>query len=218
MTPYRFEMAIVMAVLVAQMLLPDADRIWFNWIGYTNFDELTRLAAIAAFLFQPTFMDIPATIYRLHGDLPGADLALCLQDKWAPVLVVSLLARMACQLGLHRLVTHGLNSWIIGGDGQGIRASFNMLGWQAMFFSALVLGVLTANKTIDWSKVFAPEKTLVPKAALAICLFFLPLRLATAHDLLPGFVIGEFATMEVRGDFGPVYLPNFAAAAMGLPG
>jgi hypothetical protein len=42
-------------------------------------------------------------------------------------------------------------------------------------------------------------------------LFFLPLRLITAHELMPPHMIGKFASMEIRADFGPVYLLNFAA-------
>src|SRR3546814_9499851 len=53
---YRYAMGIVIAVLVAQMFLPGAYTAWYNWLGYTTFDEPLRLAAIATFLFQPTFM------------------------------------------------------------------------------------------------------------------------------------------------------------------
>ncbi|MEW5716889.1 OpgC domain-containing protein, partial [Pseudomonas sp. SB113] len=36
------------------------------------------------------------------------------------------------------------------------------------------------------------------------------------HGLMPDFMMAKFVTMEVRADFGPVYLVNFAAAALGL--
>ncbi|WP_432344524.1 OpgC domain-containing protein [Shinella yambaruensis] len=212
---YRYAMGTVMAVLVVQMFLPDAYRLWYNWLGYTNFDQPLRLAAIATFLFQPTFMDILPQ-YIVYMLFAPPLVWLCLKGKWAQVLAGSLIVWMAAQLGLQRFVTDPLNTLFTGSDDQGIRASFNMLGWQIVFISALVIGALTAQDRIDWNRIFSPEKTRLPKVALAICLFFLPLRIVTAWDLLPQSVLDKFATMEIRADFGPVYLLNFAAVATGL--
>lgn len=212
---YRYAMGTVMAVLIVQMFLPDAYRLWYNWLGNTNFDEPLRLGAIATFLFQPTFMDILPQ-YIVYMIFAPPLVWLCLKGKWAHVLAGSLIVWMAAQLGLQRFVTEPLNTLVIGSDDQGIRASFNMLGWQIVFFSAMVIGVLTAQNKIEWTRIFSPEKTLLPKAALAVCLFFLPLRILTAWGLLPQAVLEKFSTMEIRADFGPVYLLNFAAVAIGL--
>ncbi|MDP9590018.1 UNVERIFIED_ORG: hypothetical protein J2W19_002574 [Shinella zoogloeoides] len=212
---YRYAMGTVMAVLVVQLILPDAQRLWYNWLGTTNFDEPLRLAAIATFLFQPTFMDILPQ-YIVYMLFAPPLVWLCLRGKWAHVLAGSLIVWMAAQLGLQRFLTEPLNALVMGPDEQGIRASFNMLGWQIVFFSAMVIGVLTAQNKIAWTRIFSPEKTMLPKVALAVCLFFLPLRIVTAWDLLPQAVLDKFATMEIRADFGPVYLLNFAAVATGL--
>jgi hypothetical protein len=212
---YRYAMGTVMAVLVVQLILPDAQRLWYNWLGTTNFDEPLRLAAIATFLFQPTFMDILPQ-YIVYMLFAPPLVWLCLRGKWAHVLAGSLIVWMAAQLGLQRFLTEPLNVLVMGPDEQGIRASFNMLGWQIVFFSAMVIGVLTAQNKIAWTRIFSPEKTMLPKVALAVCLFFLPLRIVTAWDLLPQAVLDKFATMEIRADFGPVYLLNFAAVATGL--
>lgn len=212
---YRYAMGTVMAVLVVQLILPDAQRLWYNWLGATNFDEPLRLAAIATFLFQPTFMDILPQ-YIVYMLFAPPLVWLCLRGKWAHVLAGSLIVWMAAQLGLQRFLTEPLNALVMGPDEQGIRASFNMLGWQIVFFSAMVIGVLTAQNKIAWTRIFSPEKTMLPKVALAVCLFFLPLRIVTAWDLLPQAVLDKFATMEIRADFGPVYLLNFAAVATGL--
>ncbi|NEI74797.1 DUF1624 domain-containing protein [Rhizobium lusitanum] len=212
---YRYAMGIVMAVLVAQMILPGAYRIWYEWLGFTTFDDPLRLAAIGALLFQPTFMDILPQ-YIIYMIFAPPIIWLCLKDKWAYVAVGSVILWMAGQLGLQRLVTEAVNSWIIGSDQQGIRVSFNLFGWQIVFFSGVVLGVLTSTRKIDWSRIFNPRATVIPKLSLTICLFFLPLRIATAHDLLPQFVLDKFATMEIRADFGPVYLISFPAVGMGL--
>lgn len=212
---YRYAMGIVVAVLVMQMVLPDAYQIWYDWLGSTTFDEPLRLAAIGALLFQPTFMDILPQ-YIMYMIFAPPIILFCLKDNWAYVAVGSLILWMAGQLGLQRMATEFINSWIMGSDRQGVRASFNLFGWQIVFFSGLVVGALTASGKIDWSKILRPEATLIPKLCLMACLFFVPLRLASAHDLLPQFVLAKFTTMEVRADFGPVYLANFLAVAIGF--
>lgn len=209
---YRYAMGLVLAVLVAQMFLPDAYTVWYNWLGYTTFDDPLRLAAIATFLFQPTFMDIlpQYIVYMLFA--PWL-VKLVLEDKWVYVLTGSLVLWMAAQLGLQRIVTDPLHHLVMGPDDQGIRASFNLLGWQVVFYSGLVLGAMTSAGKIDWGKILTPENTFIPKMALIVVLFFLPLRIMTANGLMPDFMLGKFASMEVRADFGPVYLLNFLAVA-----
>ena len=210
---YRYAMGIVIAVMVAQMVLPGAYSIWFNWLGYTTFDDPLRLAAIATFLYQPTFMDIlpQYIIYMLFAPML---IKLVLEDKWHYVVAASIMLWMAGQLGLHQLLTIPLNELVMGADDQGLRVSFNLFGWQIVFFSGLVLGALTSSGKINWGNVLSPDNTFIPKVALVLVLFFLPLRLITANELMPPHMIGKFASMEIRADFGPVYLLNFAA--MGL--
>lgn len=209
---YRYAMGIVIAILAAQMFLPGAFTIWYNWLGYTTFDDPLRLAAIATFLFQPTFMDIlpQYIIYMLFAPML---VKLVLEDKWAYVMAGSVIVWMAGQLGLHQIVVGPLNQLVMGPDDQGIRASFNLLGWQIVFYSALVLGAMTATGKIDWGKILTPKNSFIPVMAGLVVLFFLPLRIITAHNLMPEFMVGKFASMEIRADFGPVYLLNFAAVA-----
>jgi hypothetical protein len=210
---YRYAMGIVLAVLVAQMLLPGAYSIWYNWLGYTTFDEPLRLGAIATFLFQPTFMDIlpQYIVYMLFAPML---VKLVLEDKWHYVLAGSLVLWMAGQLGLQQIVTAPLDELVKGADSQGIRVSFNLLGWQIVFYSGLVLGALTSTGKINWNNILSPDNTFIPKMALLMVAFFLPLRLITAQGLMPPHMIGKFASMEIRADFGPVYLLNFAAVGI----
>jgi hypothetical protein len=210
---YRYAMGIVLVVLVAQMLLPGAYSIWFNWLGYTTFDDPLRLAAIATFLYQPTFMDIlpQYIVYMLFAPML---VKLVLEDKWHYVVAGSVILWMAAQLGLQQIATTPLNDLVMGADDQGIRVSFNLLGWQVVFYSGLVLGALTSAGKIKWSNILSPDNTFIPKVALLMVLFFLPLRLITAHELMPPHMIGKFASMEIRADFGPVYLLNFAAVGI----
>ncbi|GLQ36627.1 hypothetical protein GCM10007908_02470 [Rhizobium albus] len=212
---YRYAMGLILAVLLVRMVLPGGHEAWWNWLGDTNFSDPLRLAAIATFIFQPTFMDIlpQYTVYLLFAP---ALIWLTLKGQWRTVMVGSFLVWFAAQLGVHRLVTVPLDTLVEGSDEQGVRVSFNMMGWQIVFFTALVLGTLTAQKKIDWTAIFAPEKTFWPKVALLTVLFFLPLRVATAHGFMPDFMIGKFASLEVRADFGPVYLVNFIAVAFGM--
>lgn len=213
---YRYAMAIVLVILALQLLLPGAAAIWTNWLGATRIDDPLRLATIASFLFQPTFMDILPQ-YIVYMFFAPAIIWLCIQGRWKTVAIISVLLWMAAQLGLQRIVTYPVNDWLKGGEEkEGIRTAFNLFGWQIVFFAGLVAGSLTAMKKIEWTRVFDPRKDFIAKAALAVCAFFLPLRIATAHGMMPGFVLEKFGLMEVRADFGPVYLLNFAAVAYGL--
>lgn len=213
---YRYAIGIVLAVLAARAVLPGAGHYWFNWLGNTALDgDPLRLAAIATFLFQPTIMDIlPQYVIYMLAAPPVVH--WCLRGRVAPVIAVSGMLWLAGQLGLQRFVTVPLDAWLTGSDGEGIRASFNLLGWQVVFFSGLAVGALTAANAVDWPGLFRADATLMPKICLALCLFFLPLRIGTAHDLLPQPVLDKIAPLEVRADFSLVYLVNFAAAATGL--
>ncbi|AHF90360.1 hypothetical protein OPIT5_09265 [Opitutaceae bacterium TAV5] len=212
---YCYAMGIIVVILAARIVLPRGYEIWWNWLGDTSFADPSRLLAIMTFVFQPTIMDIlpQYIIYMIFSPML---IWLCLQGKWRYVVLGSVIVWMAGQLGLHRVLTGPLDTLAKGADGQGVRASFNLLGWQIVFISGLVLGTLTADRKIDWQRIFSPEKTFLPKAALAICLFFAPLRILTAYGLMPKFMLEKFSTMEIRADFGPVYLVNFAAVAVGL--
>lgn len=213
---YRYAMGVVIAVLLARMMLPDAARLWGNWLGHTSLDgEPLRLFAIATFVFQPTVMDILPQ-YVIYMLVAPPILRLCLDGRVALVATVSGLLWMAGQMGLQQFVTDPLNRVFTAGDGQGIRASFNLLGWQLVFFSGLVAGALTASRRIDWTQLFRADRSLPAKVALVACLFFLPLRLTTAWGIPPEPIIQKIEQMAVRGDFGPVYLVNFVAAAVGL--
>ena len=211
---YRYAIGVILAVLLVRLALPGDDH-WQAWLGDTALGDPKRLLMVATFIFQPTFMDILPQ-YIIYMIFAPPLIWLCLQGKWMHVAVGSIIVWMAGQLGLHRLVTDPIDILAVGSDDQGLRAAFNLLGWQIVFFSALILGALTARNEIDWGRVFSPERSWVPKMALAICLFFMPLRIMTAHGLMPGDLLPKFAAMEVRADFGPVYLLNFAAVGVGV--
>ncbi|THV24754.1 OpgC family protein [Peteryoungia ipomoeae] len=214
---YRYAIAITLIILCLHILLPGADAAWKNWLGATSLLQVDTLWPVAGFLVQPTFMDIlpQYIVYMLFAPLV---IWACIKGNWLAVVVGSLLLWMSAQLGLQRLITYPLNEFVIQttSHDEGLRVSFNLLGWQIVFFAGIVAGTLTSMNKIDWQRVFTPERSRLAWTALAIVLFFLPLRLATAHGLMPGVVLEKFGLMEVRADFGPVYLLNFAAVAYGL--
>jgi hypothetical protein len=213
---YRYAIGIVVAVLVARAILPGAPQAWGNWLGHTGLTgEPLRLAAIAAFLFQPTVMDILPQ-YVLYMLVAPPVLRWCLDGRVVPVATASALLWIAGQLSMQRFVTDPLGHWVTGTDGQGLRASFNLLGWQAVFFSGMIAGALTASGRVEWHRLFRADAATPAKVALAVCLFFAPLRLFSAYGRLPQWLIDKIDTLGIRGDFGPIYLVNFAAAAVGL--
>ncbi len=85
---------------------------------------------------------------------------LCLRGQWLGVAIGSLLVWLAAQLGLHRILTFPVDAWLAGApDQEGLRVSFNLLGWQIVFFSGIIAGTLTSMKKIEWQKVFDPNRT-----------------------------------------------------------
>ena len=213
---YRYAMGIVVAVLIARALLPGAPQAWGNWLGHTSLTgEPLRLAAIAAFLFQPTVMDILPQ-YVLYMLVAPPLLRWCLDGRVVPVATASVILWIAGQLAMQRFVTDPLGQWVTASDGQGLRASFNLLGWQLVFFSGMIAGALTAAGRVDWQRVFRADHATPAKVALAICLFFAPLRLLSAYGMLPQWLIEKIDLLGIRGDFGPIYLINFVAATVGL--
>ncbi|AOG11101.1 OpgC family protein [Agrobacterium sp. RAC06] len=213
---YRYAMAIILIVLALQLVLPGAVTAWKNWLGDASLLDPSSLAPVATFLVQPTFMDILPQ-YIAYMVFAPVVIWLCLRGHWLGVAIGSLLVWLAAQLGLHRIVTYPLDAWLVGApDKEGLRVSFNLLGWQIVFFAGIIAGTLTSMKKIEWQKVFDPKRTTLAWTALAVTLFFAPLRIATAHGFMPGFVLEKFSLMEVRADFGPVYLINFAAVAYGM--
>jgi len=213
---YRYALAVALAVLMLQLVLPGAVEAWKNWLGDANLLHPSSLAPVATFLVQPTFMDILPQ-YIAYMTFAPVVIWLCLRGHWLGVAIGSLLVWLAAQLGLHRIVTYPIDTWLAGAqDKEGLRVSFNLLGWQIVFFAGIIGGTLTSMKKIEWRKIFDPKRTTLAWTALAITAFFLPLRIATAHGFMPGFVLEKFGLMEVRADFGPVYLINFAAVAYGL--
>lgn len=197
---------------IARDTLPGGTLAWKNWLGFSGFEDPLRLIAVASFLFQPTFADIlPQYVVYLGAGI--LVIPLVLKGRWLLVMTVSVLLWTVAQLGINGLLSGPLDTLIKAGDGQGLRAAFDVFAWQILFVSGMVFGALSAAGRIDWTKIFRPDRLEVPAAALLVVLFFAPLRIATAHGLLPVEVLKPFSSMEIRSNLGPVYVLNFLGIA-----
>lgn len=197
---------------LARDFLPSGIPAWKNWLGLSGFEDALRILGVATFLFQPTFADILPQ-YVVYLGLGLAIIPAVLRGRWLLVMTLSILAWMVAQTGINGILSAPLDQLVSAADGQGLRAAFDVFGWQILFVSGMVLGALTASREIAWEKVFRPDRFELPLAALLVVLFFLPLRVATAHGLLPVDLLKPFSAMEQRSNLGPVYVLNFLGVA-----
>lgn len=208
---YLYSMGLVLIALALQALLPGAHEAFFNWMGGAGATDARRDIALATLIFQPTFMDI-LPMYILFLLVSPPLLRLIAEGRWPLVLTLSLLVWMAAQIGLGDAIAAPLQAIGLASDGQGLRGSFNPLGWQLVFISGMVGGGLMAKGGIDWKRIFAPQQTTLPVICLLVVAFFLPVRLITAHEVIRYEFLGPFESMALRPNFGPVYLLNLLGA------
>jgi len=204
--------ALVALAWLARDLLPEGIPAWKNWLGLSGFEDPFRILAVTTFLFQPTFADILPQ-YVVYLGLGLAIIPAVMRGRWLLVMALSFLSWMVAQTGINGLLSTPLDHLVTAGDVQGLRVAFDVFGWQILFVSGMVLGALTASREIAWDKVFRPDRFDLPLAALLVVLFFLPLRVATAHGLLPVELVKPFSAMEQRSNLGPVYVLNFLGVA-----
>ncbi len=208
---YVYAMGVIALVFIARGTLPDGVEAFRNWTGTANPGDPVRILAMMGLVFQPTYMDIlPQYILYL---LVAPPLIMWIgEGRWASVLTLSVLVWMAAQTGVDQLIGAPLHALALTSDGQGLRGSFNPLAWQIVFMSGMVLGTLTQQGAIDWGRFLAPERTTLPKLALMVLVFFLPIRIATAHGWVTWEQMTAFNAMSIRPSFGLVYLMSFASA------
>src|SRR3546814_15428571 len=72
---------------------------------------------------------------------------------------------------------------------------------------------LTTMRRIDWDRVFRVDRPQLAMLAAVLLAGFAVLRIWTAYGTLPDPVMQRFAAHGNRGEFGLIYLLNFAALA-----
>ncbi|QUS37293.1 OpgC domain-containing protein [Falsirhodobacter algicola] len=202
---------LLILVLMARNHLPNGAWIYRNWLGQSGLEDPIRVAAIATTIFQPTFMDILPQ-YMIYIAVAPAVLLLVRRELWPLAAALSIIVWMSAQLGLVLPLSRGVDLLAEARDGQGLRMAFDPMGWQLLFMGGVIVGSLWQRGTLRAEHLF-PAGPAWPLAALAVMLFFLPLRVLTAHGWLDPQTLGLFAQMERRSNLGPVYVMNFVAAA-----
>ncbi|MBI1181773.1 MAG: hypothetical protein GC201_14570 [Alphaproteobacteria bacterium] len=210
---FCYSTACIVTVLLLARLFPAAERAWSDWLGLlVGGDNGTALAAVAL-LYQPGYMDIlPQYIVYLVAAPPL--LMLCIRGRWYWVAALSAALWLAVQVGLHFPLAAGIDS-VLGAlhNGLVLRTHFNMLAWQVVFMSALILGTLTIQGRIDWREVFHPERRAAFVMASTITLFFAVVRLSWTWELLPESTVEHLIRYLDRTEFGAIYLLNFVSLA-----
>ena len=213
---YAYAIGCIVAIVLLAQVLPYAGVYWDAWLGGVDGRHPAYRTAAAAFLYQPTFLDIlPQYVVYMLAAPPLV--WLCIRGQWLVVAIMSAVLWLCVQLGAHiplaNLIDSGLATWH---EGLSLRVPFNVLAWQVVFMGGMVLGVLTAQNRIAWTEVFHPERTGALKLALAVLAFFLAWRLCFTFGVVPEVVTKRFQLFENRAEFGLVFLVNFVALAYAL--
>ena len=208
---YAYALGCILLILVLRGLLPDAGPAWEAWLGELGEGRVAHRLAAALLLYQPTFLDILPQ-YIAYMLVAPPLIWLCLSGRWVSVAVGSGLLWFAVQLGLHLPMADAINAALSDlGPDLVMRVPFNVLGWQVIFVSGLVIGALVAKGDLDTRRTFSPDQTIFLKFALALLGFFLLWRVGYSLEIVPREVMQRFRTYENRPEFGPIFLVNFAA-------
>ncbi|MFN4088127.1 MAG: OpgC family protein [Alphaproteobacteria bacterium] len=203
---YGYALGCLVVVLVLHRLLPDSDIYWGPWLHDLDLGAARLMTAAAALLYQPTYMDIlPQYIVYLIVAPPLV--WLCVRGRWHWVASGCVVAWLATQLGLHLPAATAIH------DAWALRAHFNVLTWQVLFIGGMILGALTVSGQIDWERVFRPDRPHLAVVASVALLFFLIWRIWTSYFPIPDPLMERFVAHGNRGEFGLIYLLNFAALA-----
>lgn len=197
--------------LLARDLTPGGIMAWRNWLGTAPIDDPMRIFAILTLTFQPTFLDI-LPMYILFMAVAPLMIAWVVAGRWMLAAGASALVWTACQLDVASLWTGGLNAMLTAPDKQGLRVAFDPMGWQVPFMAGLIFGALWATDRLRWDRIFGPGTRDLAMVAGVFLVLFAPLRIASAHWGMPEVMFKAFRPLEVRSNFGLIYVLSFAAA------
>lgn len=209
---WLWTVGLILLALVARDLAPGGIQAWHNWLGTAPIGDPMRIFAILTLAFQPTFMDI-LPMYILFMGASIVVIRWVVEGRWMLAASLSALSWVACQLEVARLWSLPLNDALTASDAQGLRMAFDPMGWQVLFMAGVILGALWACGRIHWASVFGPRTRDLAFGAFVIMLFFVPLRITSAHGLMPKEMFDAFWPLDLRPNFSLIYLANFVAAA-----
>ena len=106
---------LVAILLVAAATLPQAAQLWAPWMGDLSITDPVRVISAMLMIYQPTYMDILPQ-YIVYMLVSPFALWLCLHKRWGVVALVSFIAWLVAQLGLHTVLTGPLDRALAGSD------------------------------------------------------------------------------------------------------
>ncbi|WP_294928808.1 OpgC domain-containing protein [uncultured Paracoccus sp.] len=208
---YRYAAGSLLAIMALGLILKGSATYWEPWLWNLSSHDPAYAIASLLLLFQPTYMDILPQ-YIIYMLVSPPLVWLCVTGRWMWVAAFSAVLWVGVQLGLHYPLADGARHVLdLVHDGRLLRTAFNVLAWQVVFMSGLVLGALTAAERIDWGKVFDPRSTALAWAAFTLVLFFMAIRLGFTFGLMPEEMGQKFRSLDSRVEFSFVYLANFMA-------
>ncbi|MDF1585948.1 OpgC domain-containing protein [Marinimicrococcus flavescens] len=207
---YGWHIGILLAILALSRLMPDSWFVWNRWLGRLYDGGDVYVAAAAALLYQPSYMDILPQ-YMAYLLVSPLLIQLIATGRAAWVMAGSAACWLAVQLGAHMPLVALLDGLWMGGATLQPRAAFNPLAWQVIFVSGLVAGALAARGELQPRRLLDPQRPMLFHLAVGGLVFFLAWRMAITTGLIAPEVLERFQAYENRVEFGLVFLLNFVA-------
>jgi hypothetical protein len=210
---YAYMVGCVVVILVLREILPRAPEAWNYSLGQLGDGTVSFVVAAALLLYQPYLIDILAQ-YVIYLIVAPPLLWLCLTGRWFWVTLGSAMLWVAVQVGLYLPLAQVINAQLSHFEPElTVRIPFNVLAWQAPFFGAMVIGVLSSQGKFESERVFDPDKTVFVRAFALSLIFFLALRRGLAFDTVSAIAKQYLWVYASREEFALVYLLNFIVLA-----
>jgi hypothetical protein len=202
---YAYMVCCLAVILVLREILSKAPEAWNYSLGQLGDGTVTFVVAAALLLYQPYLIDILAQ-YVIYLIVAPPLLWLCLTGRWLWVVLGSAMLWLAVQVGLHLQLAQVINAQLSQFDPDlTMRIPFNVLAWQAPFFGAMVIGVLSSQGKVDFERVFDPDKTVFVRAFALTLIFFLALRRGLAFDTVSAIAKQHLWLYASREEFALAY-------------
>ncbi len=209
---YQYAAGSLLLIMVLGLFLKESATYWEPWLWDLASHDPVYAVASLLLIYQPTYMDIlPQYIVYMLVSPPLV--WLCVTGRWSWVIAFSVVTWVAVQLTLHFPLADGIRMMLDQlYDGKLMRAAFNVLAWQIVFMTGLVLGSVTATQKIDWREVFARDGAVaLAWTAFVVVLFFLSIRMGFTFKFMPENMAEAIRSLDNRTRFSLIYLVNFMA-------